>query len=250
MKPFFFLLFISLVLTGCSTDKQAATEQPEVKPLSKDSSIVYRYIYDSESGSQLPVDSLKLIESNHESVLEFYKDQDSVVKMVDGYIYFSILKLKEEKFAVIIDSTARVYQFNEGRFNRIHLLNYQLGLPAVELEYVDVNQDGNKDVLFFIPSGGTFGDHYLCLFYNPDSRTLVHDDNVSLRNMELYPKEHKVITRTKYSFAEFVIEKYSFRIVKETRYLCFEGKDELQDKIRVTLFDKEGRVSRIDTLNE
>jgi len=84
--------------------------------LENKSNLTYMYIYNNENDSSksLPTDSLCLYnDSTYEQSLNLYKNTDSICKSIDGILFFSVFKLNNEKFAIIVDSAStKVFKFS------------------------------------------------------------------------------------------------------------------------------------------
>ena len=188
--------------------------------LKKNDNLTYMYIYDNENDSNIgvPSDSLCLYnDSTYEQSLNLYKNTDSICKTIHGFLFFTVFKLNNEKFAIISDSTTtKIYKFNSSEFKRLYLIpDIGVDEPTVIMENQDINSDGYTDIVVHIPNAGCRGDVYVCLFYNPELKTLIYDNKVSLYDLEFYPKEKKVISTYYKTSSIYIIENYSFKFLKE-----------------------------------
>lgn len=114
----------------------------------------YLYIYNSKN--QI-TDSIPTVDGTLESALPFYEDNDSISRMLDHTGYFSIFTINEEQFAVVIDSSTKVYQQMPDGFKMSLRLPISIGISKVTLRPMDVIQDRFQDALLKIPTGGTAG---------------------------------------------------------------------------------------------
>lgn len=173
------------------------------------------------------------------------------------YVYFdyplihvSIFKLENEKFAIVIDSTTKIYKFIEGNYKQIISINSAFGFGTdVKIKQNRLNLDKFKDVLLEIPSGGSYGSDFIFLFYNPTTKAFDYDNQADLRNIEFDRKSQKIVSNYQWSKATFVLEKNKFRKIAQTYYLKFSGAgEEFFDKKEVTKYDKTGKIISVDTV--
>lgn len=203
MKHFLIILFSLSILYCC-----------------KSKNISYMYIYDNKSESNLPIDSLLVIDSSFEKSLEYYKDKDSISKIIDGIVYFSILEIPTE-----------------------------IGVSNIRIEKNDINSDNYQDILIYEPTGGTAGDICYCLFYDNEKRTFKYDKNVELRNIEIFSKEKQVICSYNWSSVIYQIENSSFKKIEETKYLEYSSTNPNYENLKeITKFDTDGKIITIDTV--
>jgi hypothetical protein len=250
MNQSIFILFTILLLTSCSTNKKNINDKTQ-----KDiDNIIELYIYNYESDNELnmPIDSISVYSSSYEKSLELYKEIDSLEKQVWGHVYFSIFKLKEKKFSVIIDSTTvKVFKFSNNNYKKIESFDCDIGVYGIKLQKIDINTDGFKDVLIEIPSGGFFGSSYICMFYNPDSKSLVFDKRTELRDIELDLNKKQITSYSSMQSEKYYIDKYTFKLFEKRIDL---GKttdiEELENKVEISRYDSNGNLIRKDTLDE
>lgn len=209
------------------------------------------YLYTKKDESGKPTDSLKLCESYYESTLDFYKNEDSLNQIVAGLIYITIFKIEGDKFAILVDSTTKVYKFTGKKFENIHHINYGIGSTEITKTRVDINSDSHPDILVEIPSGGTHGSDYIFLFYNPELRTLEYDKNFEMRNCEIDLKDKRVKCNYNWSSALFAVEKYSFKKLESNKYLRFVSDNpKFENMIERTIYDINGNVTKSETIEE
>lgn len=261
MKNIFLLLI--LLLSACSpaqktigqdksdtlqTIKIIETKVVETEP--KEEHLRYWYIY-SNGNHKEPSDSLGWYRSNYKKSLALYNNVDNISKTVHNIgLHLSIFKLENEKFALVIDSTTKIYKFIEGNYKQIISTNSAFAFETdVKIEQKRLNLDKFKDILLEIPSGGSYGSDFIFLFYNPTTKLFDYDDETDLRNIEFDVNTQKVVSHYRWSKATFVLENNKFRKIDETYYLKFRGiGEDFFDKKEITKYNKEGKVISIDTV--
>ncbi|MGX7666710.1 XAC2610-related protein [Flavobacterium pedocola] len=245
-----FISFLLLLLTACSSnDKNNAA-----KNKNQSDSILQLYIYNRESDdeSNLPDDSLKIYSSSFEKSLELYEEIDSLEKQVYDQVYFSIFQLNREKFSIIIDSsTVKAFKFTNKHYKKIQSIDCNLGVNGIKLQKTDINTDGYKDILIEVPSGGFYGSAYFCLFYDPDTKSLVYDKKTELRNIEPSLKNRHITSHSSMQSHTYSIDKYKFKLIEKRIDLGkTTGIMELENKVEVSRFDANGKLIQKDTLVE
>ncbi|WP_338769584.1 hypothetical protein WAF17_10155 [Bernardetia sp. ABR2-2B] len=263
MKNTFLLL--TLLLSACSPTKKTIeqdgttnldsiqTEIIETKVVEtepKEEHLIYWYIY-SNGDNKEPSDSLGWYRSDYEKSLALYNDVDNLSKTVHNIgLHVSIFKLENEKFALLADnSKIGIYKFTENKYQKIHSVTYLVGFSSINLNKIDINSDNYKDAFVEISSGGSYGNGYLFLFYNPVTKSLEYDNETELRNVKLNIKKQEVFCSYKVISKLYKIEKFSFRVIEEAEYLKFNSdKQELENKKEITKYDKEGKIISIDTV--
>lgn len=244
-----FVIFNFILLTSCQS---LVSTKKNVK-LFNDSDVTYMYIYktDSISAESKVVDSLKLLKTGYEKSLVLYSNIDSVSKTVDGFVCLNIFKLNNEKFAIIIDTNIKVYKYNQTKYERILTIQGELGFSNIDFEKIDVNADTYKDILVKLPSGGTYGDAYICLFYDPSRKTLIYDAKTELANVKLDAKERRVECFYSNSSTVYSIEKFSFRKIEQKKYLGkTTGNRKFDNYVEISKFGGDGKILKIDTLKK
>ncbi|MFN8437430.1 MAG: hypothetical protein U0V72_07265 [Cytophagales bacterium] len=235
-------LLILFCLLSCSnkTDRQSETNPSCEK-------VCYLYTRTNESGE--PTDSLKICETNYETTLDFYKKEDSLSQAILGIIYINIFKIEGEKFAILIDTTTKVYKFTGKGFEKIQHINCAIGQTEIIKTKVDINSDSHADILVEIPSGGTHGTDCIFLFYNPEKKTLEYDRNSEMRNCEIDFKNKRVKSYYNWSSALFGVERYSFKKLEFYKYLRFVSNNpKFENMIERTVYGRKGNVTKIDTI--
>ena len=248
MKPSAFLLFILILLTGCSSKGKKIAETNRAE----NDSIIELYIYHdklSDTSTQ-PDDSLKIYRSSFEKSLELYKNIDALEKEVENQVYISIFKLLDKKFSIIIDSTAiKVFEFTNGHYKKIQNIDSEIGINGINLQKIDINSDGFNDILIEIPSGGFFGSAYTCLFYNSVSKSLVCDRNIELRNIELNLKKKLLTSNLSMTSETYYIDNYKFKLIeKKVNLGKTTGIEKLENTFEISKYDLMGNLIRKDTL--
>ena len=124
--------------------------------------------------------------------MALYNNVDVLSKTVHNIgLHLSIFKLENEKFALIIDSTTKIYKFIEGNYQQIISTNSRFAFGTnIKIEQKKLNLDKFKDVLIEIPSGGTAGSEFLFLFYNSSTKSFDYDAETELRNIEFNKRYH------------------------------------------------------------
>ncbi|MFZ4399426.1 MAG: hypothetical protein ACOYO1_05280 [Bacteroidales bacterium] len=220
----------------------------------KENNLTYIYIYNSNLDSiskSKPCDSLCVYnDSSYEKSLNLYKNTDSLCKLVEGFIYINIFRLYNEKYAILIDSTTKIYKFVGGEYKRLYSIPVEFGTSSeLKLDKMDINSDGFKDLVLQLTTGGTSGDEYICLFYNPIIKTLIYDSTAELRDVEFKINEKKLISHYRWSSAVFAIEKYSFRLLEDHIYMIYSCNNSKYDNMEEVLkYDRNGTLIRKDTL--
>ena len=211
--------------------------------------ILYLYIYNDNSANSKPIDSFAVIDSSFEKSLSFYKDFDSISKNIPQIVYFSIFTIHQDKFAILIDTTTKVYKLINDKFEKQFDIPCEISSSAIRLEKLDINSDGETDILLKISSDGAAGDIFICLFYNPEKGNLEYDNKTELRNIVLNLSKREVKSFYNWSSANFKIEKSSFKKIEEEKYLMYSTTDfKYENYKEVTTFDKDGKIITVDTL--
>lgn len=229
------------ILFSCSNrDKQNV-------PNSAYDRVYFGYTKFNENGNA--IDSLRVCESSYENTLDFYKELDSLNQTIPNILHISIFKIQNEKFAVVIDSTTKIYKFNGVGFKMIYNIKYQIGLGEITQKLVDVNLDLENDMVIEISSGGTYGSDFIVLFYNPDLKMLVYDKGADLRNCDFDLKNGKVKSNYNWFSIFFDIKKYSFEKKEMHKYLNYtSGSQNHNNMIERTIFNQSGGIIKVDTL--
>lgn len=247
MKNTFLIVGLSILLSYC-------TKRNENKTLDiKEEVISGLYIYDSLSEDGKPSDSLLLYESNFEKSLNLYLNTDSMSKTVSGLVHMSIFKHYNEKFALIVDSSnTTFYQFKNNQYIQILKTPIGIGASTITKSIIDINSDGYKDLLYDIPSGGSYGSDNICLFFNPTTKTFEYDNNVELRNIELdLNKKAATCYYLNTLTRKYSINKYSFQIIEDKTNLLFTtGKEKFENKFEIKKYGENNKVISLDTIEE
>jgi len=194
--------------------------------------------------SDKPIDSLMLYKNLPlEKSLELYTDVDTLNKTVDMMVHIGIFKVEKQKFAVVIDSASTTFfKFEKGSYKKIFSAAASLAFSVTPIQYKDFNNDGYTDILYSVPSGGSYGDDNFLLFYNPETKNLLYKEEPELRNAEV--KGNTISTSGLFWRKTYTIKGYSLLLQQETEYLQSNNDDK---KVVYTFNDLGKQISR-DTL--
>ncbi len=207
------------------------------------------YVYTRTNDNGQAIDSLKLCASNYETTLDFYKNADSLSQSAPGIIYMSIFKSEDQKFAILVDSTTKVYKFTENKFEKILHIDCSISSTEISQNKLDINADGHADVVIEIPTGGTYGSDFIFLFYNSDLKTLEYDKNAKMRNCEIDLKLQQVRCNYNWSSTLFAIDKYGFRKLESYTYLRFvTNNPKLEHATERRIYSRTGNIIQVDTI--
>lgn len=215
--------------------------------------LTYYYIYDCDTTtiSKQACDSICMYsDSSYEKSLKLYKNYNSFCKGIPGFFYINVFKHYDEKYAILIDSTTKIYKLNNNEFKKLYTIPVEVATSSlIKTDKIDFNSDGYKDVVIQIPTGGTAGDEFICLFYNPIEKTLIYDSNSELRNIEFDIQNKKLKSNYRWSSAVFNIEQYSFSLLEDHIYLNYTCNDNnLKNMEEVITYNKKGDIINRDTL--
>lgn len=237
-----FTLFGFLCLSACSTSTSMQNETN-----STCDKVTYVYTRTNDNGQA--IDSLKLCTSNYETTLDFYKNVDSLSQSASGIIYMSIFKIEDQKFAILVDYTTKVYKFTGNKFEKIQHIDCSIGSAEISQNKLDINADRHTDVVIEIPTGGAYGSDFIFLFYNSDLKTLEYDKNAKMRNCEIDLKLQQVRCNYNWSSTLFAIDKYGFRKLESYTYLRFVSDNPKVKKMTErTIYSKAENIIQIDTI--
>jgi len=241
-----YLLIMSVIITASlysckevpSQGKAITTKQLTEKSIS--------YIYTDHDSKGNALDSLKVYsnDSLFEKSLELYKETDSLDKTVSMLVHIAIFKVEGQKFAVITDTTGTAFfQFEKNRYNKIFSAAPAIAFMIDPMKFKDYNADGYIDVFYSVSSGGSHGADDFLLFYDPQKRTLVYNEEPALQNIEI--KGNKVTSGVKFVWTTYAIKGNKLVLAKTLEYL--QGNDD--DKKVVTKYNESGIVVSVDTLD-
>lgn len=238
--PYYFLIALFILFLSCSDKKESK------KTIKKN--IEYLYSYDPNSDSDTSVGFFFMLNNSHEESLNLYADLDSFYRIIPEKVYYFIFELHNNKFAITVDSTTKIYKFGLNKFDKI--LTIPSGLwseSKIKIDTIDINADGFNDILLPLDLAS------ICLFYHPEKKTLVYDYQSDLRNIQIDLKKKEATSFYRWSSAVFAIEQYSFRIKEETMSLWFNNPEAFIaygcENIFVTKkFDKNGNIAKVDTI--
>lgn len=227
----FSLIVSSLIAFSCHKQSLSGTRK-----------IDYLYIYNDNWDK--PVDSMKLYaDVPFEKSLELYADTDTLTQSVESYVYLKIFKINGQKFAVLADSiSTSCYKFMpSGQIKKEFSIAVELGTKATT-KIRDLNADGYNDAVYTMRSGGFYGDDNCLLFYDPKKKTLVYNENLGLRNMEI--SGDTVSSNTKFHDEKYIIRGFDLHIIESTEYLQGEN----DDKKVMRYYDAKENERKRDTL--
>ena len=232
LLPLVFLLFASCY----NGSKTLMVKSPDLQ---------YLYIYNfSEDTIVKPIDSLKLYRDfSIEKSLELYTDTDTLNKTVDRLVHIGVFKVEGQKFAVITDTAATsFYKYEKGNYKKLFKAEASIAFMIPPMQYKDYNKDGYMDVLYSVPSGGSYGDDDFLLFYDSKTKSLIYSEKAWLRNVSF--KGETVARNTKFLAETFLIKGFSLLLIENVEYL--QGDDD--NKKVVSKFSETGRLISVDTL--
>jgi hypothetical protein len=238
------IIIITVIFFSCN---RTIERNEMINHSEKEDRIAYFYYYGDTTNT--PTDSIKMYANNFEKSLEFYKDYDSISKTNYLNFYFNVFKINNEKFAVLIDSTTKIYKFQGNHFEKLFTENIAIVPLKIEVNKIDLNSDGFLDFFLKIPSGGSHGDDYLCFFYLEKSKSLVYENKVDLCNIEINLKEKTITSNFSMSSEVYLIDGFSLRLLEKRLYLSYSGEKKLQNKIEITKFNNNGKEVSKDTVN-
>ncbi len=234
------LLFCLGLLSACAQLNMQASEQEACDSI---------YYFSSPNDSLNSNATLCVCSNDYTRTLALYHNVDSMHDCVDQTLCISIFEINNERYAVFCDTTLKVFKFKDVSIDLQYQIPIGLGMAAMTLEKIDLNNDGYKDLVIRVPQGGTYGDDCVIMFYDSHEQTLVFDSKVALRNISIDTLSQTISSHFRYSTVVYKIVQNRLVKYKEMVYLHYTSSDPtLNDKVEVKIFDNFGALIRIDTL--
>lgn len=238
MKKSIILILLSTVLWACS---EQSKEKETITNSTKEASMI------------LDNGSIVIEEEETRSLLDSLNKYKNVDKIRgsdffagEGSDFFQTFSFNNQRHGITMGDSVKLYKLVNDQFKLIKKF-YSSGI-RLELQQIDVNGDGQKDLMIELPSGGRYGSDYICLLYDNENQKFVHNANIPFMNSKVNTEKQEITSSIPSKSITYKVKEFEFHKIEERINIGFDN-EKYFGFWEITSFDENGNITKVDTVD-